>query len=101
MARFAVEFVVFFAVMALSTLPLAHVAKLSKRRHKRRKWLRSAAFVALVVAALGWSSRDLQEGCRAERNEGCIDVGGAGSQLLLVATFVLFALAAAYMMYND
>lgn len=101
MARFAVDIVIFFAVMALSTLPLAYVARLVKRRHNRRKWMAWAASVAVAVAGLGWSSRDLQKGCKSQNNDGCIDIGGAGSQFLLVAVFVLFALSSAYMMYND
>ncbi len=101
MVRFIVEFVVLFAIMGLSTLPLTRVARIVKRRHNQRRWLRAAAICAFAVALLGWSSRDLQSGCRAERNEGCIDVGGVGSQVLIVALFVIFSLASAYMMYND
>ena len=81
--------------------PLARVAKLAKRRFNREKWLGAAAIVAFIVAGLGWSSRDLVTACKAERNEGCIDIGGAGSQFLFITIFVLVALGNAYMMYND
>lgn len=101
MVRFIIEFVVFFAIMAVSTLPLRRVSQTVRRRFNQKNWLRGAAILAFVTAVLGWSSRDLQQGCLAERNEGCIDVGGAGSQFLLVGGFVAFALVSAYMKYND
>jgi len=101
MARFLVEFLIFFAILALSTLPAKYVASIVKRRFSVMKWMRGTAITALVVAGLGWSSRDLQAGCMAERNNGCIDFGGAGSQALVLSGFVLFALSSAYLMYRD
>ena len=101
MLRFVIEFVVFFAILMLSTFPLRRVARIVKRGYNHKKWIRAAAVVSLAAAGLGWSSRDLQQGCLAERNEGCIDVGGAGTQFLLVGGFVIFALISAYMVYND
>ena len=101
MLRFITDFVIFFATMALATVPVTKVARAVRRRHNRRKWLMWAGIVAFVVAGLGWSSRDLVTACKSERNEGCIDIGGAGSQFLFVATFVMFALGSAYMMWND
>ena len=101
MLRFMVDLAIFLAITTLATVPHAKVAKFVKRRHDTRKWMKWSFVVALVTAGLGWSSRDLQAGCRQERNEGCVDVGGAGSQVLFIGAFVMFALTAAYMMYND
>jgi len=101
MLRFSIDFTVFLAITTLATVPHARVAQIVKRRHDTRKWMRWAVVVTLLTAALGWSSRDLQTSCKQERNEGCIDIGGAGSQLLLIGGFVVFALASAYMLYND
>ncbi|MFT4988777.1 MAG: protein-S-isoprenylcysteine O-methyltransferase Ste14 [Acidimicrobiales bacterium] len=101
MLRFIIEFVAFFAALALFTLPLQRVASVAKRRFSQKKWIRGAAIVALVTAILGWSSRELQQECRAERNEGCVDPGAIGLQVVLIGGFALFALASAYMMYND
>lgn len=101
MLRFIIEFVVFFVIMAASTLPLKRVSTLVQRRFSFKAWLRGAGLVAFTTALLGWSSRDLQRGCLAERNDGCIDFGGAGTQFLLVGGFVAFALISAYLKYND
>lgn len=101
MLRFLLEFAIYFALMALATLPLALAAKYAQRRYNRKKWLRGAAITALIVAGLGWSSRDLVSSCRSERNEGCIDIGGVGSQVLFVAAFVIVALGNAYLTYRD
>ncbi len=101
MLRFIIEFVIFFAALMVCTLPLKRVAVIAKRRFSQKKWTRAAAIMAFATAGLGWSSRDLQQGCLAERNQGCVDVGGIGTQILLVGGFAAFALISAYMMYND
>lgn len=101
MFRFVIEFVLFFAFLMACTLPLQRVAVIAKRRFNQKKWIRAAAIMAFATAGLGWSSRDLQQACRAERNQGCIDVGGVGTQFLLVGGFAVFALVSAYTMYND
>jgi hypothetical protein len=101
MLRFIVDLAIFLAITTLATVPHAKVAKYVERRHNTRKWMKWAFVVALLTAGVGWSSRDLQAGCKQERNEGCVDVGGAGSQVLILGCFVMFALASAYMLYND
>ena len=101
MLRFIIEFVIFFTILIASTLPLKRVSSIVKRRFSQKKWLRAAAIVAFSTAGLGWSSRDLQRGCRAEDNQGCVDIGGVGSQVLLIGGFMTFALVSAYLMYND
>jgi len=101
MLRFISEFLIFFVILAASVLPLRQVSIMVKRRFSLKKWLRAAAIVAFAVAGLGWSSRDLQEKCLAENNEGCIDAGGAGTQFVIVAGFIVVALASAYLAYRD
>ena len=101
MQKFIVDLAIFLAITTLATVPHAKVAKFVERRHDTRKWMKWAFVVALLTAGLGWSSRDLQAACKQQRNEGCIDVGGAGSQVLFISGFVVFALASAYMLYND
>jgi hypothetical protein len=101
MQKFIVELAIFLAITTLATVPHAKVAKYVERPHNTRKWMKWAFLVALLTAGLGWSSRDLQAGCKQERNEGCVDAGGAGSQMLFLGCFVMFALTSAYMLYND
>jgi hypothetical protein len=99
--RFIIEFVIFFLVMWSCTLPLQRVAAIARRRFSQKKWIRAAAVMALIVASLGWSSRDLQQACMAEQNDGCVDPGGVGTQVVIIGGFALFALLSAYLMYND
>ena len=101
MLRFIVELVVFFAILAVATLPHERVSKIVRRRYDRKKWMRAAGITALFCAVLGWSSRSLQQDCLAERNNGCVDAGGVGTQLVVLGGFVAFALISAYFAYRD
>ena len=101
MFTFITEFVVLFVVLALSIWPLKRAAAYAQRRFNQTKWLRAAGIMAFAVAGLGWSSRALRQECFAERNNGCVDAGGAGTQAVLVVGFIGFALVSAYMTYND
>ncbi|MCH9804583.1 hypothetical protein K0U73_12385 [bacterium] len=101
MVKFIVQFVIFFVIFVLSLLPLKRVSTIISRRFNQKKWLRGAAITAFIVAGLGWSSRNLQQACRSERNDGCVDIGGVGSQVVVAGLFIIFALASAYMAYND
>ena len=101
MLKFIVEFAIFFAIFVLSVLPLKRVSTIVRRRFNQRKWLRAAGIMAFAVAGLGWSSRSLQRDCFAQRNEGCVDAGGVGTQAVLIIGFILFALTSAYLTYRD
>lgn len=99
--RFLGEFVVFGVIMFASCFAVITVGKRVRRRVRPKFWAGSAAACALLAAVIGWSSRNLQESCLQERNEGCIDAGGAGTQLLIVAGYVVFALASAFLLARD
>ena len=101
MLRFLVDFVIYFAITAASSFVVAWVATRGRRRHRQRKWLKWAAVISAAAAAMGWSSRSLRDDCLSERNEGCIDAGGAGWQLILIVGYVLFALGSAYFLYHN
>lgn len=77
------------------------VARRVRRRVRPRVWFGSAIAAAFAVAALGWSSRDLTQKCLQERNGGCVDIGGAGTQFVIVVGYVLFALASAFLLVRD
>lgn len=99
--RFVLDFAVFFAILAASTLPRLRIARQSRRRHNTGVWLASAGAVALAAAGLGVSSRSLVDSCLQEVNDGCVDAGGAGLQFVLVAGFILVALSSAYLLTRD
>lgn len=99
--RFIIEFIVFGALMFASAVPVFVVGKRLRLRVRPPIWAGSAALCALVVAIVGWSSRDLQQKCLQERNDGCIDFGGAGTQFVIVAGYVIFAVATAFLLARD
>ena len=101
MLRFIIEFVVFFGFLMLCTVPVWFVAARVKRRIAFKKWVRAAAILAFITAGLGWSSRDLQQSCLAEVNRGCIDIGGVGTQFLLLGGFATYSLGYTYLMWRD
>lgn len=101
MLKFIMEFLIFFAIFAVSIWPVKRASTYVQRRFNQKKWLRAAGIAAFATAGLGWSSRNLQQDCLSERNNGCVDAGGAGTQAVLVIGFVLFSLISAYMIYRD
>ena len=101
MARFFTDFLIYFAITAASSYVVTRVAAHVRRRHNQRKWIMWAAIISAAAAAMGWSSRALVNDCLSERNEGCVDAGGAGWQLILIVGYVIFALISAYLLYND
>jgi len=101
MTNFLIELVVFGAITGAATLFVARIHRLARRRFKRRNWILTAAAISVATAGIGWTSRDLTSKCLLERNEGCVDPGGAGWQFLLVGGFVVWALSTAYFVWNE
>ena len=101
MVRFLIDVVIFGAITQLAVIPICKVSLGRGRRKSPRKWRRAAAICAVAVAALGWSSRSLTADCLAERNEGCVDMGGVGFQVLFLGGFTVYALMMAYLVYNE
>ena len=95
------EFLLYGALLGASAMAVIVVAKRVQRRVKPRVWVASALGCALLVAVLGWSSRDLTQKCLSERNEGCVDAGGVGTQVVIVGAYVVFALASAFLLARD
>lgn len=98
---FLVQLVIFGAITGSSAAVAWRVAKLARRRFNTRKWAIGAGIFALAAALVGWSSRSLTNACLSERNDGCIDFGGAGTQFLLLLGYVTWALGSAYFMWNE
>lgn len=99
--RFLGELVIYGAIMGAAAMAVITVAKRVRRRVRPRMWIGSAIGCALAVAILGWSSRDLTQQCLAERNGGCVDLGGTGTQFLIVVGYIIFALSSAFMLARD
>ena len=98
---FITQLLLFSAITFASTLPLMKVSQIVRKPFNRRRWFGSAAIFALVAAGLAAISRNLVDSCLAERNNGCVDIGGAGGQALLLGGFVGWALLSAYLTYNE
>lgn len=99
--RFLTDFAIFSAILSASAVVVLVVAKRVQRRVRPKVWIASATGCAFAVAALGWSSRDLTQKCLQERNGGCVDIGGTGTQFVIMVGYVLFALASAMMLARD
>ena len=98
---FIIQLVIFSAITLVATVPLKMVCAKVKRRHNANRWVLAALIIASITAILGWGSRIMRDACELELEVSCPDVGGAGTQLLLMGGFVFWALLSAYLKYND
>ena len=98
---FITQFVIVSAITLVSTVPVKLVSAKVQRRHNTKKWTLAALVIASISALLDWGSRRMRDACELELEEACPDVGGAGTQFLLIGGFVFWALLSAYLRYND
>ena len=98
--RFAAELVIFNALAFVAAIPVVRINRLLRRFDKPRTWRIAGVVCATISAIIGWSSRILVEQCLSEINDGCVDIGGQGTQFVIMAGYVVAALGS-YKMTKD
>lgn len=101
MTTFLEALLVYGGILAIVSIPAIVLARRKGRAALGRNFGIAAGAIGLVCAFLAWTSKVLVDQCNAAGNTACVDYGGRGFQIMLVAGYGVVALWTAISLARD
>jgi hypothetical protein len=98
---FLIRFLTVSILLIGLSSPLLVLARRKRSDHTGRNFIISALVVAVLCGVLAESSARLVRQCFESGSPGCIDIGAAGFQALLIGVYLVAAWVMTYVIWRE
>lgn len=98
---FLTRFLLVAALLLAFSTPLLVLARSRRDDHTGRNFLIAALVIAAICGVLAESSARLVVQCFESGSPGCVDIGAAGFQVLLIALYLIVTVIMTYVIWRE